>query len=76
MDLGRHFWQAIAIPQECACVVKQLKLAGNLTASELEAQKLFEREAEVLEEIGNKHRPNSRFLCLLGVDSPRTTCTG
>ncbi len=38
------------------CVVKQFKPAGNLTASELEiAQKLFEREAEVLEEIGNKH---------------------
>lgn len=43
-------------PRMRLCVVKQFKPAANLTATELEiAQKLFEREAEVLEEIGNKH---------------------
>ena len=38
------------------CVVKQFKPAYDLTSSQLEiAQKLFEREAEVLEELGNQH---------------------
>lgn len=38
------------------CVVKQFKPAGDLTPSQLDtAQKLFEREAEVLEEIGNQN---------------------
>lgn len=38
------------------CVVKQFKPAGDLTATQLEtAQKLFEREAEVLEQIGNQN---------------------
>jgi len=38
------------------CVVKQFKPAGNLTPEQLEtAQKLFEREAEVLELIGNQN---------------------
>lgn len=43
-------------PRMRLCVVKQFKPAGDLSTSDLEiAQKLFEREAEVLEEIGNKH---------------------
>ncbi|AFZ33731.1 serine/threonine protein kinase [Stanieria cyanosphaera PCC 7437] len=38
------------------CVVKQFQPAGNLTPQELAvAQSLFEREAEVLEQLGNKH---------------------
>lgn len=38
------------------CVVKQFQPSGNLTSTQLElAQKLFEREAEVLEEIGSQH---------------------
>jgi serine/threonine-protein kinase len=38
------------------CVVKQFKPAFDLTATQLEiAQNLFEREAEVLEELGNQH---------------------
>lgn len=38
------------------CVVKQFQPAGNLTPPELAlAQNLFEREAEVLEQLGNKH---------------------
>lgn len=38
------------------CVVKQFKPAGDLTPIQLDtAQKLFEREAEVLEQIGNQN---------------------
>jgi serine/threonine-protein kinase len=38
------------------CVVKQFLPAGNLTPTQLElAQRLFEREAEVLAELGNQH---------------------
>jgi serine/threonine protein kinase len=38
------------------CVVKQFKPAGDLSSEQLEtAQKLFEREAEVLELIGNQN---------------------
>ena len=38
------------------CVVKQFKPSGNLTTEQLDtAQKLFEREAEVLELIGNQN---------------------
>ncbi|MDJ0702637.1 MAG: serine/threonine-protein kinase [Leptolyngbyaceae cyanobacterium MO_188.B28] len=38
------------------CVVKQFQPAGNLTPDQLEiAQNLFEREAEALEELGNRH---------------------
>lgn len=43
-------------PRMRRCVVKQFKPAGNLTQSQLEiAQKLFEREAEVLEDLGSQH---------------------
>jgi serine/threonine protein kinase len=39
------------------CVVKQFQPAGNLSEQQLEiALKLFEREALVLEKIGNQHR--------------------
>lgn len=39
------------------CVVKQFLPAGDLTPEQLEiAQGLFEREAHVLEEIGNEHK--------------------
>ena len=38
------------------CVVKQFQPSGNLKLTQLElAHKLFEREAEVLEEIGSQH---------------------
>lgn len=38
------------------CVVKQFKPAFDLTSTQLEiAQNLFEREAEVLEELGTQH---------------------
>ena len=39
-----------------SCTVKQFQPAGNLTPQELAvAQDLFEREAVVLEQLGNKH---------------------
>ncbi|PSB25778.1 protein kinase domain-containing protein [Stenomitos frigidus] len=38
------------------CVVKQFLPSGNLSPAQLEvAQQLFEREAEVLEQLGNTH---------------------
>ncbi len=38
------------------CVVKQFQPSGSLTPEQLKtAQRLFEREAEVLEQIGNAH---------------------
>ena len=45
------------IPGIRSCVVKQFQPAGNLTSSGLQlAQQLFEREAEVLAQIGNEHK--------------------
>jgi serine/threonine-protein kinase len=44
-------------PTMRACVVKQFQPSANLGPRELEiAQNLFEREAEVLEKLGNKHK--------------------
>ncbi|BAY25684.1 serine/threonine protein kinase [Calothrix sp. NIES-2100] len=44
------------IPGMRQCVVKQFQPTGNLTSTQLQiAQQLFEREAEVLAEIGNEH---------------------
>ncbi|MCG6133098.1 MAG: bifunctional serine/threonine protein kinase/MFS transporter [Nostoc sp. LLA-1] len=44
------------IPGMRECVVKQFQPAGNLSATQLQlAQQLFEREAEVLSQIGNEH---------------------
>jgi serine/threonine-protein kinase len=44
-------------PKIRPCVVKQFQPAGNFSPEELAvARSLFEREAEVLEELGNKHR--------------------
>ncbi|MBK1989167.1 serine/threonine protein kinase [Sphaerospermopsis aphanizomenoides BCCUSP55] len=44
------------IPGMRKCVVKQFQPAGNLTSTQLQlAQNLFEREAEVLAQIGNEH---------------------
>jgi serine/threonine-protein kinase len=38
------------------CVIKQFQPSGNLNAAQLKiAQDLFEREAEVLEKLGNEH---------------------
>lgn len=44
-------------PTMRSCVVKQFQPSGNLSQQQLElAQNLFEREAEVLEKLGNKHK--------------------
>ncbi|MEA5617892.1 serine/threonine-protein kinase [Cronbergia sp. UHCC 0137] len=44
------------IPGMPLCVVKQFQPSGNLTSSQLQlAQQLFEREAEVLADVGNAH---------------------
>jgi serine/threonine protein kinase len=44
-------------PTMRSCVVKQFQPAGNLSQQELAvAQTLFEREAVVLEQLGDKHR--------------------
>jgi serine/threonine protein kinase len=44
------------IPGMRQCVVKQFQPAGNLTSDQLQiAQQLFEREAEVLAQLGNEH---------------------
>lgn len=44
------------IPGMRPCVVKQFQPAGNLTSTQLQlAQQLFEREADVLAQIGNEH---------------------
>lgn len=44
------------IPGMRQCVVKQFQPAGNLTSTQLQlAQQLFEREADVLAQLGNEH---------------------
>ncbi|MCW5316295.1 protein kinase [Nostoc sp. KVJ3] len=44
------------IPGMRQCVVKQFQPAGNLTSAQLQqAQIMFEREAEVLAQLGNDH---------------------
>lgn len=44
------------IPGMRQCVVKQFQPAGNLTSTQLrQAQQLFEREADVLAQIGNQN---------------------
>ncbi|MEH2392151.1 MAG: serine/threonine-protein kinase [Nostoc sp.] len=45
------------IPGMRQCVVKQFQPAGNLTLTQLQqAQIMFEREAEVLAQLGNDHK--------------------
>lgn len=53
------------------CVVKQFQPAGNLTSDQLQlAQKLFEREAEVLEGLGNRHLQIPDLLAFFPLDVP------
>lgn len=53
------------------CVVKQFQPAGNLTPEQLQlAQKLFEREAEVLEGLGNRHLQIPDLLAFFPLDVP------
>ena len=56
------------------CVVKQFQPAGNLTPDQLEvAQRLFEREAEVLEHLGNRHTQIPDLLAFFELDVPSRT---
>lgn len=56
------------------CVVKQFQPAGDLSPAQLEmAQKLFEREGEVLEELGNKHPQIPDLLAFFELDVPSRT---
>jgi serine/threonine protein kinase len=56
------------------CVVKQFQPAGDLSPVQLElAQKLFEREGEVLEELGNKHPQIPDLLAFFELDVPSST---
>ncbi len=53
------------------CVVKQFLPAGNLTPDQLQtALKLFEREAEVLEDLGNRHLQIPDLLAFFPLDVP------
>lgn len=53
------------------CVVKQFQPTGNLTPDQLQlAQKLFEREAEVLEGLGNRHGQIPDLLAFFPLDVP------
>ena len=57
------------------CVVKQFQPAGDLSAAQIQvALGLFEREASVLEKLGNKHDqiPDLFAFFPLVVDNPRT----
>lgn len=56
------------------CVVKQFQPSGNLTPDQLQlAQKLFEREAEVLEGLGNRHAQIPDLLAFFPLDLPNRT---
>lgn len=53
------------------CVVKQFQPAGDLSPDQLQvAQNLFEREGEVLEQLGNKHPQIPDLLAFFELDVP------
>lgn len=53
------------------CVVKQFQPSGDLSAAQLQvAQSLFEREGQVLEELGNKHPQIPDLLAFFELDGP------
>lgn len=56
------------------CVVKQFQPAVSLTPEQLEvAQRLFEREAEVLENLGTRHPQIPDLLAFFELDVPSRT---
>jgi serine/threonine-protein kinase len=56
------------------CVVKQFQPSGNLTPDQLQlAHRLFEREAEVLESLGNRHPQIPNLLAFFELDVPSRT---
>lgn len=57
-----------------SCVVKQFQPAGDLTPDQLKvAQMLFEREAEVLEDLGIRHPQIPDLLAFFPLDVPSRT---
>jgi serine/threonine protein kinase len=55
------------------CVVKQFQPSGNLNPAQLKvAQDLFEREGEVLEQLGNRHPEIPDLLAFFELDVPST----
>jgi len=58
-------------PSMRQCVVKQFQPAGDLTATQLAtAQKLFEREAVVLEELGSQHDQIPDLFAFFALTTP------
>lgn len=56
------------------CVVKQFQPDGDLNPSQLKmAQELFEREAQVLEELGTRHPQIPDLLAFFELDVPSQT---
>ncbi|MBE9178894.1 serine/threonine protein kinase [Oculatella sp. LEGE 06141] len=56
------------------CVVKQFQPSGDLNPDQLQiALNLFEREGEVLEELGTKHPQIPDLLAFFELDVPRQT---
>lgn len=61
-------------PTMRACVVKQFQPAASLSPAQLQtAQALFEREAQVLESLGNKHPQIPDLLAFFEVDAASST---
>ncbi|MBH8555417.1 protein kinase [Nostocaceae cyanobacterium CENA357] len=59
------------IPGMRSCVVKQFQPAGDFTPTQLQlAQQLFEREAEVLAQIGNEHEQIPDLFAFFPVTVP------
>ncbi|NEQ24562.1 MAG: serine/threonine protein kinase [Microcoleus sp. SIO2G3] len=58
-------------PSMRQCVVKQFQPAGDLSPQQLQvAQNLFEREGEVLEQLGNKHPQIPDLFAFFELDVP------
>lgn len=58
-------------PNMRSCVVKQFLPSGNLSPNQLlVAQRLFEREAEVLEDLGNRHAQIPDLLAFFPLEVP------
>lgn len=61
-------------PAMRTCVVKQFQPSGNLSVNQLQvAQGLFEREAVVLEKLGNSHPQIPDLLAFFELDVPSRT---
>ncbi|MEO0490319.1 MAG: serine/threonine-protein kinase, partial [Cyanobacteria bacterium J06659_2] len=59
------------------CVVKQFQPSGDLTPAQMKiAQDLFEREAQVLEQLGNKHPQIPDLFAFFPLIVPSLTVSG